>query len=98
MVFAGIVICQIANVFVCRSDKNSVFRMGFFDNELIVRGIVFELIFTASLIYLAPLQKIFNTAALGWEEWIFPFACAAIIFFIEEFRKFLRVRPVLPKY
>jgi len=38
MVFAGIVVMQIANVFACRSEKYPTFKIGFFNNKLIIRG------------------------------------------------------------
>ena len=51
MVFAGIVIMQIANVFSCRSERLSAFRIGVWSNRLIIIGIAFELAFTAMFIY-----------------------------------------------
>ena len=42
MTFAGIVAAQAANVFACRSDRISAFRLGWFSNPLIVLGIVVE--------------------------------------------------------
>lgn len=86
-VFVGIVVMQIANVFACRSPKYSVFKIGFFDNKLMLWGIVFELVFTCALIYMPFFQKIFNTTGLGCSEWAILFVFMAVIFFIEEFRK-----------
>jgi Ca2+-transporting ATPase len=92
ILFAGIVIMQIANVFACRSEKHSVFKLGFFDNQLISWGIVFELIFIAVLVYVPFFQKLFNTIALGWKDWSVLFILMIIIFFIEELRKKLFVK------
>jgi len=61
MVFLGIVVMQIANVFACRSDKHSVFKLGFFSNKFIFLGIAFELLFAASIIYIpVPAENISN--------------------------------------
>lgn len=87
VVFVGIVVMQIANVFACRSEKYSVFKIGFFSNKLILWGIVFELIFTAAVIYLPFFQKIFQTIALGWEEWGILLIFMIAVFFLEELRK-----------
>jgi magnesium-transporting ATPase (P-type) len=87
VVFVGIVVMQIANVFACRSEKHSTFKIGFFNNRLIFWGIVFELIFTAILIYTPFFQKIFQTTGLGVREWIILFAFMVAIFFLEELRK-----------
>jgi len=40
--FLGIVIMQIGNVFACRSSKDSIFRLGFFSNRLVIIGIIVE--------------------------------------------------------
>ena len=87
MIFAGIVVMQIANIFACRSEKLSAFKIGFFNNKLIWIGIVFEMIFTAALIYVPWLQKIFNTTAIGWKAWGFLFVCMLVVFGVEELRK-----------
>jgi magnesium-transporting ATPase (P-type) len=91
VVFAGIVVMQIANIFACRSEKYSAFKIGFLNNKLILAGIVFELVFASFIIYAPFCQKIFNTIGLGWQEWGILFIFMIIIFFIEELRKrFLR--------
>ncbi|MFH1239110.1 MAG: cation-transporting P-type ATPase, partial [bacterium] len=95
ILFAGIVIMQIANVFACRSEKHSVFKLGFFDNKLITWGIIFELIFIGALVYVPFFQKIFNTIALGWKDWTVLFIFMSIIFFMEELRKKLFVKKLV---
>jgi len=85
--YFGIVVMQIANIFACRSEKYSAFKIGFLNNRLILWGIVFELIFASILIYTPFFQKIFNTIGLGWKEWTILFVFMAVIFFLEELRK-----------
>ena len=87
MVFLGIVIMQIANVFACRSDRYSVFKLGFFGNKLIFWGIAFELLFAAAIIYIPFFQKVFQTTAIGWADWSILFVFALFIFLAEELRK-----------
>ncbi len=87
MVFLCIVIMQIANVFACRSDKVSVFKLGFFRNKLVFWGIAFELLFAAAIIYIPFFQKVFQTTAIGWTDWAFLFIFAFLIFIAEEIRK-----------
>ncbi|MGW6484549.1 cation-translocating P-type ATPase [Streptomyces sp. NPDC055059] len=62
--FAGIVTCQIGTAFAARTDHAALRDIGFFTNLLLLAGIAFELVFTAVLVYLPPLQGIFGTAAL----------------------------------
>ena len=87
MVFAGIVIMQIANVFSCRSERLSAFRIGAWSNRLIIIGIAFELAFTAMFIYLPGLQSVFTTSGLGWRDWLLLFGFMVMIFLLEELRK-----------
>jgi magnesium-transporting ATPase (P-type) len=63
--FAGIVACQIGTAFAARADRASLFTIGVFSNPLLPWGILFELVFTAAVIYAPPLQTIFGTASLS---------------------------------
>jgi potassium/sodium efflux P-type ATPase len=93
VVFLGIVIMQIANVFTVRSETKSIFEIGFFSNKLIIAGIIFELIFAAVLIHVPFFQKIFNTTDIGFVDYAVLFFFMIIIFFVEEGRKyFIRAR------
>ena len=98
MVFVGIVVMQIANVFACRSENRSSFKLGFFSNKLILWGIAFELVFTAALVYVPFLQRIFNTTGLGIHEWGILFGLMLVVFILEEVRKrfFIRRGPRAP--
>jgi magnesium-transporting ATPase (P-type) len=87
MVFVGIVVMQIANIFSCRSERSSAFRIGFLSNRLILVGIAVELLFTAALIYVPFLQGVFTTAPLGLREWLLLFGMMVVVFFMEEARK-----------
>jgi magnesium-transporting ATPase (P-type) len=87
MVFLGIVVMQIANVFACRSDKFSPFKLGFFGNKLIFWGIAFELLFAAVIVYTPFFQKVFQTTAIGWTDWAILVIFAPLIFLAEELRK-----------
>jgi len=66
--FAGIVACQIGTAFAARTDRASLFTIGLFTNPLLLWGILFELVFTAAVIYAPPLQHIFGTASLSWTQ------------------------------
>ncbi len=94
IVFAGIVVMQIANVFACRSEEQSAFKIGFFSNKLVFWGIVFEILFMLALVYIPFFQKTFNTIGIGLKEWGMLAAFMLVIFFLEELRKkLIRRRP-----
>ena len=62
--FAGIVACQVGTAFAARTEHASLRQVGMFSNRMLLWGIAFELVFTAALVYLPPLQRLFGTAAL----------------------------------
>jgi magnesium-transporting ATPase (P-type) len=89
MTLAGIVATQIGAVFGCRTDRASIFSIGFLTNRLVLAGIACELIILGLLIYVPFLQGLFNTAPLGVREWVFIFAWTPIILLADEARKAL---------
>jgi calcium-translocating P-type ATPase len=66
--FAGIVACQIGTAFAARTDRAALSAIGLRSNPLLLWGIVFEIVFTAAVIYVPALQDVFGTAALGWSQ------------------------------
>ena len=87
MTFAGVVATQVGAVFGCRTDRQSVFRLGLFTNRLILVGIAVELALLALLVYVPFMQNIFNTAPIGLAGWVFVFAWTPVIFLLDEGRK-----------
>ncbi|MFN6537508.1 MAG: cation-translocating P-type ATPase [Nostoc sp. EkiNYC01] len=84
---AAIVACQDGNVFACRSERVSIFRLGFFTNRLIWLGIAVEWVLILSIIYSPTLQKIFSTAALQPSHWLALLVCPPLILIADELRK-----------
>ena len=84
---AAIVACQCGNVFACRSERISIFRLGFFSNHLIWLGIAVEWALILSIIYVAPLEKIFATAPLSPVQWLMLLLCPPLILMADEVRK-----------
>jgi Ca2+-transporting ATPase len=84
---AAIVACQVGNVFACRSERTSIFRLGFFSNRLIWLGIAVEWGLILSIIYFPPLQKVFATAPLSPWQWLMLLLCPPLILIADEIRK-----------
>jgi potassium/sodium efflux P-type ATPase len=87
LTLAAIVFCQVGMVLNCRTEKQSVFRVGLFSNSRIIQGIIFEILLITAIIYVPFLQRIFETSPIGIREWIFLIVLPPIILFIEEGRK-----------
>lgn len=90
MTLASIVFCQIGAVMNCRTEKQSVFKLGLLKNALINKGIIVEIVVLCVLIYVPFFQSLFNTAPIGWQEWLFLCMIPAPIVLIEEFRKSIK--------
>lgn len=89
MTLAIIVACQDGNVFACRSEQTSIFRLGFFSNPFIWLGIATEWTLIIAIIKIAPLRHVFSTAPLTAWQWILLLVCPLILLGAEEFRKAL---------
>lgn len=87
MALAAIVFGQIGAVFNCRTEIQSVFKVGLFSNKQVNFGIIFEIILIASLVYFPPFQTIFHTAPLNITDWLLLCVWPPLILFIEEARK-----------
>ena len=81
-----------ANVFACRSVRESIFDIGFFTNRLIFAAIAVELLLQLFIVYNPLGNRVFATAPLPFRVWLalIPFAFA--LFFAEEMRKLIAHR------
>jgi potassium/sodium efflux P-type ATPase len=87
MTLAIIVACQDGNVFACRSERTSIFRLGFFSNPFIWLGIATEWMLVLAIIDIPPLRHIFSTSPLTLWQWLFLLICPPILLGAEELRK-----------
>lgn len=65
--FASIIICQIADVIICRTRRQSLLTVGLFTNRLVLLGIGTELLLLALIAYAPAFNTFFGTAPL--EAW-----------------------------
>ncbi len=92
MTLASVVATQIGNLLVQRTERTSVFRLGWrhwTSNHLIWVGIATELALVALVIYLPLGQQIFGTAAFPLRNWLFLFAWTPSLLLADELRKAL---------
>lgn len=88
---ASVVTTQIGNAYACRTERTSVFTIGFFSNRLLLVGILVEVTLVSLLMYVPPLRRIFELAPLPLHFWGVIFAFPPVLFLAEEARKaFLR--------
>ncbi|MGE5549392.1 MAG: cation-translocating P-type ATPase [Bacteroidota bacterium] len=87
MTLAAVVATQIGNVFAQRTERISVFHIGFFSNRLIWIGIATELALIFLVVYAPFMHGIFGTAPFPLRNWVFLFALTPLLFVADEIRK-----------
>jgi magnesium-transporting ATPase (P-type) len=92
MTQAAIVAGQVANGFGCRTERESVFRIGMFSNHFLVISQFIGIGIMAAISYVPFLQDIFKTAPLTLADWGFLVIAAVTLFFAEEARKWIMRR------
>lgn len=85
----AIIVAQIANVFACRSSRESLLAIGFFTNKLIFAGIAVELLLQLFIVYHPLGNRIFSTAPLSVNTWLMLVPFAVFLLLAEETRKML---------
>ena len=93
MFLAGVVMSQIGNAYACRTDRISVFTIGFWSNRFLLAGFLVELVIVSILMYVPPFQSLFELGPLPLKYWLFLTMYPVVMFGAEEARKaFLRRR------
>ncbi len=87
MTLATIVACQDGNVFACRSERTSIFRLGFFTNPWIWLGIATEWMLIISIVDVPLLRRVFSTSPLAVWQCFLLLLCPPILLGAEELRK-----------
>lgn len=64
-----LVMSQLFHVFECRSERNSIFKIGFFTNLYLVFAVLSSMILLVIVVYLPWLQNIFQTQGLNPFQW-----------------------------
>jgi len=85
--FAVVVICQIADVLICRTRRQSLFSTGIFSNTLVNLGILTEIALVAAIAFVPWLNPFFGSAPIGWEVLMDGCIFAALTLLFDEIRK-----------
>jgi P-type Ca2+ transporter type 2C len=85
--FSLLVAFQWFNALNARSDQQSIFKLGFLSNRLLLGGIGLAVLLQVTVIYAPPLQRLFYTVPLGINDWTVIVLMAAGILAVEEVRK-----------
>lgn len=95
MVFTVLTLSQLAHVSAIRSEKESMFVVGFFSNKAMAATIIFTFALQMATIYMPALNPIFNTEPLSIKELLLCLALSSVVFFAVEAEKWLVRRGLL---
>jgi magnesium-transporting ATPase (P-type) len=82
-----IVTTQIGNGFACRTERESILKVGFTTNTFYLWGILSEVILLLVFIYVPPFPHFFGFEPLSGWVWLFMYACAPACLIADEIRK-----------
>ena len=77
---------QIVNVYLCRSDRDSVFGSSLWSNRLILVGIGAEMLLILAIDYTRWGNHVFGTAPIGLDVWLLVIPFAAGMLILDELR------------
>lgn len=86
---ATIIFSQIGNVMACRTNRQSALPYLLRINPWIMAGILVEIVFIISIIYIPVFHHFFSTFTLEVQSWLLILLAPWVIFTIEELRKYL---------
>ena len=91
LTFATIISMILFVPLVFRSLDESILKIGFFTNKLMIIGIMFTLLLSLGVMYIPFFQKIFELTTLSLKDWIIPLSASFATFvFAEGMKKMTR--------
>ena len=94
MAFSTLMFFQMFNVLNCRSEFNSLFKIGMFTNMKLWGAILISVLMQVLVIH-TPLNTFFSTIPLTLMDWIYVILVSSSVFIIVEIYKLVvkRIRP-----
>ena len=89
MVFTVLTLSQLGHVLAIRSERESLFSIGFGSNPLLLAAVAFTVLLQLATIYVPALNPIFKTEALSAAELALSLALSTVVFFAVEAEKWL---------
>ncbi|NWV85952.1 AT2C2 ATPase, partial [Dasyornis broadbenti] len=98
MTFTCFVFFDLFNALTCRSQTKLIFEIGFFRNRMFLYSVLGSFLGQLAVIYIPPLQKIFQTENLGVLDLLFLTGLASSVFVVSELVKLCEKRCCHPTH
>uniref|UniRef100_A0A8I3MLP6 Calcium-transporting ATPase n=1 Tax=Canis lupus familiaris TaxID=9615 RepID=A0A8I3MLP6_CANLF len=87
MTFTCFVFFDLFNALTCRSQTKLIFEIGFLRNPMFLYSVLGSILGQLAVIYVPPLQKVFQTENLGALDLLFLTGLASSVFILSELLK-----------
>ncbi len=88
----GMVVFQFFQAWNCRSERQSLFRMNLLSNPFLFYASLATFGAQLAMVYFGPMQFVFSTVALSWQEWVGKIPLALTVVLAVEIDKLIRRR------
>jgi magnesium-transporting ATPase (P-type) len=85
--YSVLAMTQMANLLQARSEKLSVFEIGFFKNKYAIFSIFISFGILLCFLYIPFIQKYLHLSPIDWKDWLVVIGSMLAVFFFEEARK-----------
>jgi len=92
MCYGGIICAAAGNAMALRTERESLFTVGFFANRLLLAGVAGVALILLALSYMPFLQRVFGTAPLTGQDLLFLLIFPPLMLLADEARKAWRRR------
>jgi Ca2+-transporting ATPase len=97
MVFTSLALLQLGNALALRSDRESVFRLGWGRNPFLLAVLAGTLVLQLALIYLPIAQELLSTQPLSLADLVVVLVVSTAMFWVVEFQKSVHRRRTHPR-
>jgi Ca2+-transporting ATPase len=87
IVFTTIVVFQLFQCLAIRSERFSIFQIGFTTNRALILALAITVLAQLAVIYIPVMNTVFKTQALSARELLLCFAVGSTVFFAVEIEK-----------
>ena len=87
--FTTLVIFQMFNVLNCRSEQNSLFKIGIFSNKYLIAAILSSILLQVLVIH-TSLSKFFKTVPLSLMDWVYVILVSSTVLIVIEIIKLIQ--------
>ncbi|KAG0755928.1 hypothetical protein G6F26_002328 [Rhizopus arrhizus] len=95
MTFTTFVFFDMFNALACRSEKQSIFSIGFFSNKMFNMAVGGSIVAQMAVVYIPFFQSIFQTESLTLHELIKVILVTSTVFWVDELKKLLRSKRII---